>query len=571
MVETDSGPSGPSVIPTVTFGSLTFSDGKTIVLGPTDIVVLVGPNNAGKSVALRELARHVHPREAGQVITSAQLDTQGSTEDFLTYFYEHTRAVSQNHQRLRVGFEVAVQGDMVHELWPENLRPIWGFFCRSLMTADRLTGSNPVGAPGSYDDPSSHPIHMMVRDDRLEERMSGYFSQAFSRDLIVSRLPEQSLPLLVGERPSPLQSEDRLSHAYLERLRKQVLPLEGQGDGMKSFATTILHLLAPTTASILVLDEPEAFLHPPQARLLGRILATERPSHGQLFVATHSPDIIGGLLEGDPGNVRILRVQRHGDVNRVEELNKELLGRFMRDPLMKHSKAMSGLFHERVIVCEGDADCMFYAGILDLPSVHGGRLPDVLFAHAGGTGRMADLAMAFRAAGVPVDVIADMDVIGQEGTLRNLIRALGGKWGDVRAAAKDVASAVEGRHKPKTAEEILEELRKIIETADPSQEPEVLRRSVEDAVGKKSAWTAIKRAGEGAIPSGQPTLRYRKLREVCSSLGLWLVPAGEMESFCKGVGGHGPSWVQAVLEERSLAEDPELEEAREFVGEIWNR
>ena len=43
--------------PAVTFESITFSDGTTISLEPTDIVVLVGPNNAGKSVALRELER----------------------------------------------------------------------------------------------------------------------------------------------------------------------------------------------------------------------------------------------------------------------------------------------------------------------------------------------------------------------------------------------------------------------------------------------------------------------------------------------------------------------------------
>ena len=41
--------------PAVTFESITFSDGTTIPLEPTDVVVLVGPNNAGKSAALREL------------------------------------------------------------------------------------------------------------------------------------------------------------------------------------------------------------------------------------------------------------------------------------------------------------------------------------------------------------------------------------------------------------------------------------------------------------------------------------------------------------------------------------
>ena len=49
-------------------------------------------------------------------------------------------------------------------------------------------------------------------------------------------------------------------------------PLKRQGDGMRSFASVVLHLLATVTPSILMLDEPEAFLHPPQARLLGTSL-----------------------------------------------------------------------------------------------------------------------------------------------------------------------------------------------------------------------------------------------------------------------------------------------------------
>ena len=53
-------------------------------------------------------------------------------------------------------------------------------------------------------------------------------------------------------------------------------------------------------------------------------------------------------------------------------------------------------------------------------------------------------------------------------------------------------------------------------------------------------------------------------------MGLWIVPVGELEGFCKSVGGHGPRWVQQVIEERDLANDPELQRAREFVSEIWN-
>jgi predicted ATPase len=67
---------------------------------------------------------------------------------------------------------------------------------------------------------------------------------------------------------------------------------------MRSFATVLLYVLAADNHSIQFLDEPEAFLHPPQARLLGEYIARERRSKSQLFIATHSTDILDGLMAG---------------------------------------------------------------------------------------------------------------------------------------------------------------------------------------------------------------------------------------------------------------------------------
>ena len=61
---------------------------------------------------------------------------------------------------------------------------------------------------------------------------------------------------------------------------------------MRSFASVILHLLGQDSYSIMMLDEPEAFLHPPQARLIGEIIAKERSKDTQLFIATHSQDVL---------------------------------------------------------------------------------------------------------------------------------------------------------------------------------------------------------------------------------------------------------------------------------------
>ena len=83
--------------PSVTFDSLTFSDGTTIALDPTDIVVFVGPNNAGKSAALRELETHIGPSTSLTVIKSVQLRRSGTVEQLEAFLEKNSR---KRYQRI---------------------------------------------------------------------------------------------------------------------------------------------------------------------------------------------------------------------------------------------------------------------------------------------------------------------------------------------------------------------------------------------------------------------------------------------------------------------------------------
>ena len=379
-------------------------------------------------------------------------------------------------------------------------------------------------------------------------------------------------PLLVGERPTPLSGEDRLSASYNERLRASTVPLQSQGDGMRSFASVVLYMLAPKTQTILLLDEPEAFLHPSQARLLGEFIANEKPPHAQLFIATHSADVLQGLLNVAPEHLRVLRIQREGSVNRVKELDKARAKAIGADPLMKFSSVMSGVFHQRVIICESDADCMFYNAVLDLPDMHGEQQPDVLFVHAGGKHRMAALADALCALDVTVDVVADMDVLNDDAVLERIIIALGGDWSAIQAQARPLKTAIE-EHKPwLTSNEVAEGIRKTLDKAPPTGEfPKNLRAEIDGVFRKASPWDAVKDAGEAAIPAGQPTEHYHDLQRLCNGCGLWIVPVGELEGFCKSEGGHGPRWVQQVIEKYDFAKDDKLALARDFMRDVMER
>ena len=340
---------------------------------------------------------------------------------------------------------------------------------------------------------------------------------------------------------------------------------------MRSFASVILHLLAPTTPSVLLLDEPEAFLHPPQARLLGEIIATEKPSNTQLFVATHSTDVLQGMMEVAPDHMRVIRIQREGNINRTKELDKNLIQQISRDPLMKYSSVMSGLFHERVIICESDSDCMLYSSLLDIPTVHQGHNPDVLFIHANGKHRMAALAQSLRALDIPLDVITDMDILRNQSDLQKLVELLGGDWQKAEPLVKSIRNSIEQGKPNLDSREVRETIGKILEEAPPSGEfPRNLRRRIEETFPKASRWEFVKTTGQAAIPPGSTTRQFQELQQLCSQIGLWIVHVGQLEGFCRSFPEHGPRWVQNVLDQRDLAEDPELKEAREFMRKIWD-
>jgi hypothetical protein len=67
-----------------------------------------------------------------------------------------------------------------------------------------------------------------------------------------------------------------------------------------------------------------------------------------------------------------------------------------RDPLLRHSNIFDGLFHERVIICESDADCMFYSAVISAiadPETQ----PNLMFTHTGGKHRLPVVVRALKA------------------------------------------------------------------------------------------------------------------------------------------------------------------------------
>jgi ABC-type cobalamin/Fe3+-siderophores transport system ATPase subunit len=562
------------VRPTLSFKEITFSGGTTLTLAEDEIVVFVGPNNAGKSASLREMEALVARDGSHTVIKSASLHKTGKKDDFVSYLERNSQKVKQGHEYHYAGFGFNIHQN--HLQWfdnPTDRHPIASFFCSRLATENRIVASNHAGPIALYDQPASHPIHLLLMDEKLADRISNHFHHAFGKDLFPFRAGGSQFPLYVGKKPDLAAGENELSKEFVKKIKLQSEPLESQGDGMRSFATVLLYVLVADTHSIQFLDEPEAFLHPPQARLLGELIARERKAKSQLFIATHSTDILDGLIAGGASKVRIVRIQRDGSVNRVKELSREKTAEISNDTLARYSGVFGGIFYQHVIICESDSDCLFYSSILNTKAVSGEQRADILFIHTSGKHRMAQLADTLRELDVPVSVIADVDLFSEENTVRILFERLGGDWAYAQSAWKALKDAVEARKPPLNAKQVADMIAKELEgVTGTSPFPKEKEQAIKRVFKTISPWDEVKRAGRAAVPQGQAVQQFDELLKKCAGIGLWVVPVGELEGFCRSIdGGHGPGFVEKVLEEKNLETDAELAEARKFLADILAR
>lgn len=557
--------------PIVAVSEVEISDGSTITIDKDDIVLIVGPNNSGKSAFLKNLKRAADGHGFGNVIRRLAVTKIGSDEDFSSFIEKNTvreRSGTFDSNILK-GLGFVVQDATMLGAWRNKSNAQGEIFFRFVGTEDRLTASEPARSFSAATEAPQNPIQVLYLDTDLELKVSTFFRKAFGEDLFVHRLGGSQLPLFVGVHPELSSGEYLSSPEYLRKTEEVASALVSQGDGMRAYATIIVQAFAAITPSVLLLDEPEAFLHPPQAKALAEALSSSELPAKQFFISTHSPEILSGFLSSSSHRLKIIRIIRKDKKNIARILDRVAAQNISNDPLMKFSGVLNGIFHRRVIVCEGDSDCLFYSAILDVPAVHGDVSPDVLFIHGGGKQRMPQLAWSLKVLGVDVDVIADLDVLNDEKSIRNLVDKMGGDWNVLQPMWKSFYNIIESGRQQPAFSIILSRLEEIMRNARADgQFSEPLKAAVREAMSAESPWDLLRIGGEQALPAGDATAKYRELKASLAAIRIWLVPVGQLEGFCKEIAGK-TGWAQRTLEGRSLSSDPSLALAREFMSQIW--
>lgn len=530
------------------FDSITFSDGTEVTLPPTGVVLLVGPNNSGKSQALRDLLASQRSQSgySPRVVMHVETHCSGSIEDARLWAEENlvTRTSSGVTRTLIPEWgEVAVD-DFVRN-WRNPLGPLTGVMIQLADGTTRLTAGNTQPSVDLRTQFPTHPIQRAADRPELESALDEMGQRAFGLGVTVDRYAGAVVSLRMGKRPEFDHVNGAPTRSYLDQL-SGLVRLDEQGDGVRGFMGLMMHLIAGSHQVVLV-DEPEAFLHPPQARLLGRLLA-ERASSQQVFVATHSSDVLQGALEsGQP--VTIVRLRREGNVNHAAVLDHESVRALWADSLLRYSGILDGLFHDAVVLCESDSDCRFYAATRDElgPEVVGAaRRPALQFAHCGGKHRLATAISALRAVSVPVVVIADFDILREVATVEKVFSQLGGDWSNLAAQHGVLSAALSaGRSLSKTqVETAFRERLSLAGTVLTREDVEALRALLRSETG----WDKVKMSGVAGVPGGDPSAAAGELLNTLERYGLFVVSVGELERWVPAIAGHGPSWVSSALD-----------------------
>ena len=546
---------------------LTLSDGSVLELPEHGIVVVVGPNNSGKSQLLRDLEGKLLQHDITPiVVTDVQAEYLGTAED-LHRTLKDDRAIFSlgSGDQVSLGRGSFASVIDVKSAWASHGQYGMGsYFVTRADTETRLSASQPAEAVDAYVHPPSHPLHHVYIDREIENRLTEISRESFGYGVFLDAWTGGSKwALRIGDIDGP--PSPRPSPEFLDAVRVSPL-LHNQGDGVRSMLGLLLNFFTGHQ-TVGLIDEPEAFLHPPQARYLGRLLSDHASrTESLVIVSTHSSAFVHGVLGGE-GPTTVVRLTREESVNHASVLDNARVAELWDDPLLRYSNLLEGLFAEGVVLCESDVDCRFFAAVLDTTverQSSAARIPDVHFTSCGGKHRMHVAMRALRAASVPVAVIADFDVLNDWSVMSRMASAAGVELNALERGWRVLDAALRHEDRTPTVAGIREALIREIDAIDTSVPDKSDLERVRKVLRIENGWDRVKRTGLAGVPSGEAYSACVSVLNLLSSHGIHLVPVGEMEDILPQVGGHGSNWLAEVLEQ-NLHESELVTTARELV------
>lgn len=542
---------------------------KTIALpnvgqiSPRGLIVVAGPNSSGKTQMLMDIQSSCTgaPREL-VVCTKVEITPPTSLQGLLAALHSTGAIVTRTDNRGREFYEQASpflgEGSGGWKMETNLLKhhfgnldkgnsqshkefydPIGKLLITSLFLKRRLTTTDTVGSFDYETESPTNELQALYLDSTAQERLTEELRKVFGRAIWLDASRGGKLCLRVSDGPDMPSPSDKLQPERMKAYRT----IDSEGDGMKSYTAICVSLLLGQRP-ICLIDEPEMCLHPPQAYALGRFIGRFGTSeqHATL-VATHSSHILRGIIE-ETNALQVLRLSRTAGRFVGNLIPYSTLTDCIERPSTKVETILDGIFSQAVTIVESEGDRAVYEAATE--KLGEKFQHEVHFVSVAGIGGFASTSLLYKKLKIPTVVISDLDLLSKRDTLRSVLASL---------APQDVTQSICA-----DATTLLEKVR----TSGPSMSPDQLRTDLTSILRERMNWqegdneTLRKRLS--AIPSQLADFSLLKrggrqnyvhdrgiLEDIdalladCRRYGLFLVPVGELEFWCKELMSDGPS------------------------------
>lgn len=563
--------------PSISIESIKFKNQQKITFDKDDIILLVGANNSGKSRTLKDIRDKILNNNKPLVLVDDIEFTENnfSAESLISY-------IKENLKKNNTGDFVFTSDDFCGYTYNSyyfnqmrdgsffDKKDLYKLFYTFLSTENRLNLTKPIQLMNFQDSQAISVINKLRTDQEMITKLNSFLNNSFKKAIEIDDKnidPQSQISHMIGDFEK-IENLVNCNRRDFYNQKDEYEALNDQGDGIRS-TVAILASLIVNTNQLYLIDEPETFLHPPQARQLGRDIG--QLSRGkQSFIATHNIDFIRGVLESDSQRVKIIKINRIGYDNEFYCLNNESVEKIAKDKNLKYSNLLNGLFYERVILCEDESDCKFYSAILE--TINTEVYQSTLFCAVGGKGQFKRIIALLKELHINWYIIADLDLINSGKDVEDILNSIkSDNYKEVKDAHKDFLNlfkeTVDSQIKKqediqKSINDIFKEVKK-----DKYMSDETSNR-IKELLKTTNSFHSLKNSGVNAIPSGDCTKNYITVNEYLRKNHIFLLKCGEIERLIKTISGHGIKWVDNVLETYPDIEDEIYKEAKAFMQEI---
>lgn len=554
----------------VVIKEITFNDGNKWKFNKDDIVLLVGPNNVGKSRTLKDLREDLNDKsESKLLVKEVKYETTGFSEEQLRDYFERNIAKTSYGD-----YCVWIDENSSHIFDEQSFTNIWDekIYYKALFsflsTENRLGLTRPINFNLGVDNQNLNIMRKLDIDSesigKLNEALHSGFQKSVEvyEDYLDGNMTKK---YKIGETNDICNAITSNRRDNLNKL-KQFEDLHNQGDGIRN-AVAVLASLIVNEHSLFLIDEPETFLHPPQARVLGKNIV--RLSEGkQLFISTHNIDFIRGVLEEDSSRVKIIKIDRYDNNNTFNSIDNDSIKKISNDRNLKYTNILNGLFYNQVVLCENESDCKFYSAVLDHEFL--AIYQNTLFCAVGGKEQFKKIVPLLKELNIEYKIIADIDLISNTDSLKQLLNSIESQcYKRIEKQHKQFLENFEREmnSQVKTQERIKTEINEAFDV-DIYMSPKVAER-IKTILRDISSLKLLKSGGKNIIPQGDCMALFNEIKEFLIDYNIFILECGEIERFVPEVSGHGNTWVEKVFTNYADISTDVYDEARKFIRTVF--